>query len=185
MNVFLLEKVPAGQSVPENNEIYISGKVVDETGNTLPGASIKGNTSNAVIATDASGRFSMRVPSGSTMLGFSYIGYENYSYPIAGSQSNLNIVLKVSTGNQLSEVNVISTGLQKISKERSTGSAELITAVQLEKVPVPNLLYRMESMVPGVKININAGDNSFLYSNTRKSINGGSRTRGATDYSFL
>ncbi|QDW24176.1 SusC/RagA family TonB-linked outer membrane protein [Pedobacter sp. KBS0701] len=183
--LFTPKKVPAGQSVPENNEIYISGKVVDETGNTLPGASIKGNTSNAVIATDASGRFSMRVPSGSTMLGFSYIGYENYSYPIAGSQSNLNIVLKVSTGNQLSEVNVISTGLQKISKERSTGSAELITAVQLEKVPVPNLLYRMESMVPGVKININAGDNSFLYSNTRKSINGGSRTRGATDYSFF
>ncbi|WP_082468324.1 SusC/RagA family TonB-linked outer membrane protein [Pedobacter sp. R20-19] len=183
--LFAPRTTPAGQSGAENNEIYITGKVIDETGNSLPGASIKGNGSNTVIATDANGRFSMRVQPGNTMLGFSYIGYENYNYPINGPQGNLTIVMRASTANQLSEVNVISTGLQKISKERSTGSAELVTAAQLEKVPVPNLLYRMESMVPGVKININSGDNSFVYGNTRKSINGGSRTRGRSDYSFL
>ncbi len=154
--LFAPRKVSASPAGTENNEIFIAGKVVDETGNALPGASVKGNGSNAVIATDANGRFTMRIQPENTMLGFSYIGYENYSYPITGSQSNLSIVMKLSAANQLSEVNVISTGLQKISKERSTGSAELVTAAQLEKVPVPNLLYRMESMVPGVKININA-----------------------------
>lgn len=165
--------------------IYITGRVVDENGKPLPGTSVKGNSSNSVAITDANGRFNLRLENGATLLGFSFIGYQNYSYPVTGSIGNLVINMKPSAANQLEEVAVISTGLQKISKERSTGAAELITAEQLGKVQVPNLLYRLESMVPGVKVTINAGDNSFVYGNTRASINGGTRTRGASDYSFM
>jgi TonB-linked SusC/RagA family outer membrane protein len=167
-----------------NRDIYIQGKVLDEAGNPIPGVSIKGNASNAIMATDANGSFNIYVDPKTTIIGFSYIGYETYSYSLNGSRSNLVITLNYAAANQLNEVEVISTGLQKISKERSTGSAELVTAKQLEKIPVPNLLYRMESMVPGVKVNINAGDNSFLYGNTRNSINSSNRTRGASDYNF-
>ncbi|GGE52132.1 TonB-linked SusC/RagA family outer membrane protein [Pedobacter psychrotolerans] len=168
-----------------DNDIFISGKVIDETGNPLPGASIKGNGSNAVTATDVNGRFTARIQRGTTLLGFSYLGYEHYNYQVNGSQNNLIITLKNGAVGQLSEVNVVSTGLQKLSKERSTGSAEVVTAAQLEKIQVPNVLQRLESMVPGVKINITSGDNSFVYGNKRNAINGGTRTRGASDYSFF
>ncbi|MBB4107446.1 SusC/RagA family TonB-linked outer membrane protein [Pedobacter zeae] len=164
---------------------FLSGKVVDETGNPLPGATLKSNASNSVTMTDANGRFSMPVPQNAQVIGVSYVGYENYTYPVVASQSNIVIAMKLSVANQLNEVNVISTGLQKLSKERSTGSAELVTKEQIEKVPVPNLLYRLESQVPGVKININSGDNSFVYGNKQNSVSSGTRTKGSSDYNFF
>lgn len=171
--------------IPSDGGYYLAGRVFDEAGSPLPGATLKSNASNSATMTDANGRFTMRVPQNARIVGVSYIGYENYSYPVTASQTNISIVMKVSAANQLSEVNVISTGLQKLSKERTTGSAELVTKDQLEKVPVPNLLYRMESMIPGVKININSGDNSFVYGVTRNSVSSGTRTKGSADYNFF
>ena len=177
----------AANPVTSGNQdgVYISGRVLDENGKPLPGTSIKSNGSNSIAITDGNGRFSFRLENGASLLGFSFVGYESYSYPVMGSQSNLTINMKVSAANQLEEVAVISTGLQKISKERSTGAAVLITADEIAKVQSPNLLHRVEASAPGVKINITAGDNSFVYGNTRASINGGTRTRGASDYSFM
>ncbi|RDC55258.1 SusC/RagA family TonB-linked outer membrane protein [Pedobacter chinensis] len=174
---------PTATASPEG--FFLSGRVVDENGNPLPGATLKSNASNSVAMTDANGRFSISVPQNARIIGVSYVGYESYSYPVIASQSNVVIAMKLSAANRLSDVNVISTGLQKLSKERSTGSAELVTKEQIEKVPVPNLLYRLESQVPGVKININSGDNSFVYGNTRNSVSSGTRTKGSSDYNFF
>ena len=172
-------------SAPTQDEFFLSGRVVDETGNALPGATLKSNASNSVAITDANGRFNMSLPHNASFIGVSYVGYENYSYPVGGSKSNITIAMKLSAVNLLQEIDVVSTGLQKLPKERSTGAFGLVTKEDIEKVPVPNLLYRVEAFVPGVKININSGDNSFVYGNTRGSVSSGTRTKGASDYSFF
>ncbi|SOD11459.1 SusC/RagA family TonB-linked outer membrane protein [Pedobacter xixiisoli] len=165
------------------NETFITGKVVDESGGPMPGATIKTNSSNQTYITNSNGDFSMFVTPNTTEVSVFYIGYEPSFQKINPNTKNLRMVLKPSS-NQLEEVSVVSTGYQKISKERATGSATVVTAKEIEKVPVPNLLYRLETMVPGVKITLNSGDNSFVYGNTMSSINGGTRTRGTSDYNM-
>lgn len=163
------------------SEKFITGKIVDESGNPMPGATIKTNSSNQTYITNSNGDFSMFVTPSATEVSVFYIGYEPTSQKIGPTTKNLRIVLK-SAPNQLEEVSVISTGYQKISKERATGAATVVTAKELEKIPMPNLLYRMETMVPGVKITLNSGDNSFVYGTKINAINGGTRTRGTSDY---
>lgn len=167
----------------KTNETYITGKVVDESGSPMPGATVKTNSSNQTYITNSTGDFSMFVTPSATEASVFYIGYEPASQKINANTKSLRFVLKPAL-NQLEEVNVVATGYQKISKERATGAATVVTAKEIEKVPVPNLLYRLETMIPGVKITLNSGDNSFVYGNTMTSINSGTRSRGSSDYNM-
>lgn len=172
-----------GQNQADDNETFITGRVIDENGNPMPGATIKTNTSSKAIITNSTGDFSAFVTNNTTELSVFYVGYEPLLQNISPSSKKFNIVLKSSL-NQLNEVNVVSTGYQKIPKERATGAANVITADAIGKIPLPNLLYRIESLVPGVKITINSGDNSFVYGTTIAPISSGTRSRGRSDYSM-
>lgn len=171
-------------SMNENGQIFITGQVFDESGNPLPGATVKSNGDNRSISTDANGQFSFFIPSNATTVGFSYIGYQLYEVNTSKVQGRLTIRLKPSLDNELSEVKIVSTGYQKISPERTTGAAPTITAKELEKIPVANVVQRLESMIPGVKVSISSGDNSFAYGNTQRAINSGTRTIGRSDYNM-
>jgi len=169
---------------PEQQGVFVSGVVVDENGTSLPGATIKSTTSNVSITTDASGRFSRFFPDGTLAVSVSYIGYEAQIIKLSTPTKSLNVVLTAGTGNQLQEVNVVSNGYQTLPKERSTGSQSTIGAEDIKKVKVNNIIQIMESMVPGVKVSVGAGDNSFLYKNSQIGINGGTRTVGQNDYNI-
>jgi TonB-linked SusC/RagA family outer membrane protein len=174
----------SGAANINDGTIFLSGQVSDEAGNAMPGVTVKSNGANSSIVTDANGRFSFFVPKEATQLSFSYLGYDRYEAKLEGSSKRIAVNLRTSSGNDLEEVKVISTGLQTTSPERSTGSAVVITKKQLEQVPVANVIQRLESLVPGVKINITSGDNSFAYKNTLPSLSSGTRTIGRTDYSI-
>ncbi|CAM4415603.1 TonB-linked outer membrane protein, SusC/RagA family [Pedobacter westerhofensis] len=165
-----------------DGSIFITGLVSDESGNAMPGVTVKSNGANNSVVTDAEGRFSFFVPQTATEVSFSYLGYDRSEVQLQGTGKRVSVRLKPSSGNNLQEVKVVSTGYQQISPERSTGSAVVITKKDLEKIPVANVIQRLESMVPGVKINVTAGDISFAYRNTNPSMNSSTRTIGSTEY---
>jgi len=173
-----------GDPNPNDGTIFVSGQVSDEDGNSMPGVTVKSNAANNSVVTDANGRFSFFVPQGATEVSFSYLGYDRYEAKLEGASKRLLVNLKLSSGNNLEEVKVVSTGYQTISPERSTGSAVVITKKQLAQVPVANLIQRIESMVPGVKINLTSGDNSFAYKNNTQGISSTTRSLGRSDYSM-
>jgi TonB-linked SusC/RagA family outer membrane protein len=175
--------VTAG-SDSNDGTIFISGQVDDESGNSIPGVTVKSNGANNSVVTDADGRFSFFVPQNATEVSFSYLGYDRYEVKLQGTGKKVAIRLKPSAGNDLKEVKVVSTGYQTISPERSTGSAVVVTKKQLEQVPVANVIQRLESLVPGVRISITSGDNSFAYKTNNPSISTNSRTVGRSDYSM-
>ena len=172
--------VSAGRD-SNDGAMFISGQVADESGNFVPGVTVKSNGDNRSVVTDAEGKFSFFVPKDATEVSFSYVGYDRYSVKLEGASKRLMVNLKPSSGNVLDEV-VISTGYQTISRERSAGSAVVVTKKQLEQVPVSNVIQRLESMVPGVKINVTSGDNSFAYKVNSQGISSTTRTVGAVDY---
>src|SRR5690606_35287395 len=72
-------------------ELNVSGTVVGEGGQTLPGVTVllkttpEGRTNNYGTTTDANGRFSLQVPSDAATLVFSFIGLATQEAAIPAS----------------------------------------------------------------------------------------------------
>ncbi|GAA4090823.1 TonB-dependent receptor [Mucilaginibacter panaciglaebae] len=131
-----------------NLEIPVKGKVVDEQGKPLPGASVKIKQSNNGVVTDKEGNFTIsNVPESGTLI-ISFVGYltseVNYVYDQNGP---LTIQLKANA-NSLNEVQVI--GYGTTTKRLNTGSVSTITAKEIDEQPVTNVLSALSGRMAGV-----------------------------------
>lgn len=131
-------------------DITVRGKVVDEKGKGLPGATIKlkGSESKVSIVTSTNGSFSIVIPGENAVLLVSYVGYKTKEVNISGADVDLVIRMEPIAG-QLEEVAVISTGYQRIAKERVTGSFETINNELINRTNGSNILSRMEGITTG------------------------------------
>jgi len=70
----------------------VKGRVVGADDNqTLPGVAIRAKNTSVATVTDASGNFSLQIPTGSTILTFSYIGFQTLEQPINSNQMNIRL----------------------------------------------------------------------------------------------
>jgi iron complex outermembrane receptor protein len=83
----------------------VTGKVVDEVGNVLPGVSVTVKGSSIGTATKSDGTFTLPVPASGRTLTFTYSGRKPEEVTI-GSQTNFNIALSPTTSS-LQEVVVV------------------------------------------------------------------------------
>jgi TonB-linked SusC/RagA family outer membrane protein len=130
----------------------IKGKVVDATtGETLIGVSVlvKGTTTGT--QTDASGQFSLSVPSNATLV-FTYLGYTEQQIP-AGTSTSLTVKL-LPAASQLQQVVVIGYGTQR--KVDNTGSVATVKGSDLAKESSQDALASLQGKVAGLSI-INSG----------------------------
>ena len=111
-------------------QYQVSGTVMDQTGETLIGATIRevGDNNNGTI-TDFNGKYTIKVSKKNAQLSVSYVGYEDQTVSVQG-KTIVDIVLKTSE-QTLEEVVVVGYGTQK--KESVTGA---ITSVN-QKVLKP------------------------------------------------
>lgn len=177
---------PSIDALPIENTagMFISGKVYDENNKPLPGATVKSTTSNKTATTNDEGFFSGFFPQNTSQINISYIGYQSQIIQVKPGGKSLNIAMIVANESQLEEVNIVSNGYQTLPKERSTGAFSSVSAKDLEKIPVANVMQRLESLIPGVKVTLSSGDNSFVYGTTQVGINSGTRTVGRSDYNI-
>src|SRR6185436_14946308 len=82
----------------------ITGKITDESGNPISGASVIVKGSSRGVVTGPNGNFSLVVPANASTLTISYVGYESQNVTITGNA--LDVKLKVGT-NPLDEVVVV------------------------------------------------------------------------------
>ena len=111
------------------SQTSISGSVVDQDGQPIPGVTIldSSNEQNGTV-TDFDGNFTINVPSNGT-LNISYIGYKTQSVDVSG-QTNLSISLEESVS-ALDEVVITGYGSQ-VKKSDLTGSIASIGAEDFE-----------------------------------------------------
>lgn len=157
-----------------SEDVDVFGKITDETGLGLPGASVvvKGSTNGTT--TDIDGNYKLTVPE-TAVLSISYVGYITQDVEIAGrSEINVSMAPDAET---LEEVVVVGFGSQK--KAHVTGAA---ASVDMEEIlanrPVTNTLAALQGTIPGLQITTNSGQpgDAGLGINIRgtTSINGGS-----------
>lgn len=138
----------------------VQGIVEDEKGNKIAGATVKVKGTQNVVITGADGAFVLRnVEPGATIV-ISFLGYATREIK-AGA--NLGKVVLQLAASDLSEVNVVSTGYQKLLKERAPGAYDKVGQEVLSKRPVSNLSTALQGLVPGMQAKENAdGSVQFL-----------------------
>ncbi len=151
----------------------ITGKVVDETGSPLPGASVMLTGTNLGTTTDSNGNFVLSVPEGTYTVTVSFIGFKKLEYPD----------IKVTSKPYILNVNMAGAGLLKevtvsYGKQRQrdiTGSLAVVSGNDLLDKPDNQFAQELQGKVAGVEITQNNGapGRGFQF-----------KVRGATSFSL-
>lgn len=150
----LIEKArPAPKPQPSNKLIHITGRVVDEEGQPMPGVTVSVKGSPIGTATDAEGMYHLKDLSGNAVLTYSLLGYGRQEQPLNG-RDVLNVTLKVSAS-ELSETVVIGYGTQKRSD--LTGSVGSVNVNDMNKAPVSSFDEALAGRVAGVNVSSSEG----------------------------
>ena len=151
-----LPNLPAALKNQEQGTI--SGKVLDEKGDPLPGASILVKELNKVAQSNPDGSFKLSVPTGTYTIQISFISYTTVTLGKvqvkASENAPLNVTLKGESGS-LNEVLVVGYGTQK--RENATGAVDQITAKKLENRPITNLTQGLQGLLPNLNLKMMDG----------------------------
>jgi TonB-linked SusC/RagA family outer membrane protein len=134
-------------------EKTVTGKVMDEAGTPLQGASvvIKGTTTGTV--TNASGNYSIRVAPGQ-VLAYRYIG----SLPTERTVGSANVIDVRLVRAPVSLNTVVVTALGQQAEVRTLGAAQqTVSGVKLAEAQRDNFVNSLEGRVAGVTVNSTSG----------------------------
>jgi TonB-linked SusC/RagA family outer membrane protein len=151
--------------------IFISGKVTGQNGFALPGVTVKVKGSTVITGwvTNAEGRFNALVNSKNVVLVFSYVGYQTQEMRIEDLKSPFTIQLKEDIS-KLDEIQVIAYG--QTTKRLNVGDQTTVTAKEIEKYPVGNVLSVLQGTVPGMVISQSTGQAGSTYNVVIRGQNG-------------
>ncbi|WP_370086857.1 SusC/RagA family TonB-linked outer membrane protein [Ekhidna sp.] len=129
----------------------VSGKITDDTGESLPGVNvvIKGTTTGTT--TDLDGNFRLQVNDGDILV-FSFVGFESQEVSV-GTRTTIDVTLGGVT--ELDEVVVTAYGTS--TKREFTGAAQTVDSRQLVNRQVTSPLAAIEGNVSGVQFTSPAG----------------------------
>ena len=143
-----LTATPAmAEQAPQQN-IKVSGQVVDPDGEPLIGATVRVKGAENGTMTDLDGNFQLDVPGNGTLV-VSYVGYQDKEVAVGGRAALGQITLS-SDENMLEQVVVVGYGTQK--KADLTGSVAIVNAEEMKRVSNSNISTMLEGKVAGVQI---------------------------------
>jgi len=133
-------------------ERLIKGRVVDNKGAGIPGATVLVEGTNTGTVTDIDGNFSLDIPDNAVLI-FSFIGYEQQRIEV-GNQSEINLTLTENLSS-LDEVVVVGYGTQK--KVNLTGAVSTIKSDEIVNQPVGQTSMALQGIAPGVTVTQRSG----------------------------
>lgn len=157
--------------------IQVSGQVLDDSGEPIPGATITVSGTSAGTITDLDGRYSISVSENSILV-FSYIGYQTARQNV-GNRSVLDITMQTDS-KSLEEVVVIGYGTQQ--RRDITGAVGQVKGDELMNLPVAGIDRALQGRAAGVTIAANSGSPG---SGTTMRIRGTSSIYGNNDPLFV
>lgn len=131
-----------------SQEKIISGKIADENGTGLPGATVQIKGTIKGLISDIDGNYSISVPVSGGTLVFSYIGFLTQEIAI-GNSSTINVVL-LEDVQRLEQVLVVGYGVQK--KSLVTGSISKLDERDISSVKVARIDQALQGKTSGVYV---------------------------------
>ncbi|WP_345027431.1 SusC/RagA family TonB-linked outer membrane protein [Ravibacter arvi] len=136
-------------------ERQISGRVLDESNNPIPGANIMAKGTSIGTSTNAEGVFSINMPANTKTITVSSVGYTSQEINLTGAISQLEIRLLPDV-KQLGEVVVTALGVEQ--KTRNVGFAvQQIGGGAIQEAREVNFVNALQGKLAGVQIGGNSG----------------------------
>jgi TonB-linked SusC/RagA family outer membrane protein len=139
-------------AVNAQNTKKVTGKVTDENGKVLSGVTV--SVGAVKTTSDENGNYSLQVPTGSSSIKFSIVGFSEADIKI-GNKNTIDARLNAET-NQLSEVVVVGYGVQQ--KKAFTGAASKIDAKDFAQLVTPSVDRQLAGRAAGVQVVTSGGD---------------------------
>jgi len=130
----------------------VQGRVIDEQGEPIPGATVTTKSGTATTATNSEGFFILRGLTEDAVLVVRHQGYNTVELP---ASSDLSAIRLTTFDNGLDEVVVIGYGTTQ--KKDLTGSVATVSAAQVKDLPVASIEQKLIGQIPGVQISSPTG----------------------------
>ncbi|MDX1955293.1 MAG: TonB-dependent receptor [Chitinophagaceae bacterium] len=124
----------------------VVGKVLNETGSPVTGASVSVKGTNTGTTTDNQGNFSIIANPG-TVLVVSYVGYLTQEVNVTGAELSVQLAVDARS---MGEVIVVGYGSQR--RRDVTGAVISVNEATLKEVPAPNVINQLKGRAAGVSI---------------------------------
>ena len=148
---------------PVHDYEKLTGKVVDDENNPLPGATIVIKGTSAGTVTDVDGNFTLEV-SLEDVIVISFLGYQSQEITVRGF--SFVTIQMVPDAAQLEEIVVIGYGSQ--ARKDLSGSIDAVTAADvIENRGISNSIEALEGRVAGLNVSPSAGTNPSASFNIR------------------
>ncbi len=126
----------------------ITGKVIDENGDAIPGVNVQVEGTTLGTLTDVNGNYSIEKPRDNVVLVFSFIGYTTQRISAAGKTTiNVNLAAEVTA---LEEVVV--TGYSTQRRKDITGSVAVMDITTVKTVPAQSAIETLQGLASGVNV---------------------------------
>ena len=125
----------------------ITGKVTNDAGNPVAGATIQVKGTTVGTTTDNSGNYSITAAKGAVLV-ISNVGFLDREI-VVGDNATINVLMSTSA-RDMSEVIVVGYGSQR--KEAVTGSVASITGNVMREVPAANISQGLQGRIAGVEM---------------------------------
>lgn len=129
----------------------VTGIILDEKGEPLPGATVKVKNGSKVATTDLKGFFIIKNVNEDDILVISFVGYKSKEAPV---NSDLTIRLELSSS-KLDQVQIEAYGTS--SKRTSVNDITTVKGVDFQNQPIDNPLEALQGRVPGLIITPTSG----------------------------
>ncbi|WP_224997871.1 TonB-dependent receptor [Cesiribacter sp. SM1] len=131
-------------------ERIVTGRVTDDTGEGLPGVSIRVKDTGVGTVTDMDGNYRLSIPDEyqQPVLVFSFVGYEDQEVAV-GTQSVINLQMAEDV-ESLQELVVI--GYQTVQKKDVTGAVGVVSPEAASRVTAASLAESIQGLAPGVTV---------------------------------
>jgi len=157
-NIVIKEKTPSllDKVISHFKNTTLFGKVTDEKGNPLPGATIRIKDTKTAVLSNKDGNFSIESKELSGVLFISFLGYKPTEISFSPTNPGPFTVTLKEDESILNEVQ-INAGYYTVSDRERTGSISKITAETIGKQPISNPLQALQGRVPGLQITQQTG----------------------------
>lgn len=144
--------IAVGQLIAQNRTL--SGKITDENGAPLEGATVTVKGTKIAATSAADGAFSISAPTTAKALVVSFVGKATKEVNI-GSSNTINVTLSAAGNDGLDEVVVV--GYQTRRKRDEAGAISTVRAAQIENRPNASLDVALQGKAAGVLVQANNG----------------------------
>jgi TonB-dependent starch-binding outer membrane protein SusC len=125
----------------------ITGKVTDEKGQPVVGASIQVKGEKAATSTRADGTFSVQGSAAAKTIVISSVGFTSVERTIGSGAINVSLTTSITNLDD-----VVVTGYQTVKKKDVAGAISRISGDQIDNLPIPNFAQAAQGRVAGVAI---------------------------------